>query len=146
MVYRYIYSSVIRGPIGVLCPPCPSAEAGNQGNSLENDVFGCSLTLYTIGNDHQRNGLPPGARKFCHGCVGHHLGMLVLPFEAFWLMHTSTRFFNGSSLQPSFLVFSSCYSYIQTWRSLSPTHQILGNGLWMLDSFTPPSVSFWSFP
>jgi len=52
MAHRHIYSPAIRGPIRVLRSPCPSGEAGNEGNSPENDVFDRYLTRHTTGNDH----------------------------------------------------------------------------------------------
>lgn len=52
MVYRHIHSAAIRGTTGILCPPCPRAEAANEGDDLESDTYDRFLTFCAIGNDH----------------------------------------------------------------------------------------------
>ena len=46
MAYRHLHSPALRGTARVLRPPCPRAEARNEGNDLYNDVSDGVLTFF----------------------------------------------------------------------------------------------------
>ena len=52
MAYCHIHPPALRGAARVLRPPCPRAEARNEGDDVDNDPPDRILTFPTIANNH----------------------------------------------------------------------------------------------